>query len=94
MPLARADVESSLCKKGFIEERDADHRYFKLMYEGKYSGIRTKTSDGSKYKTLGDPLVAIMARQIKLDKREFFKFVECSLSQADYIQILLENNEL
>lgn len=92
--LPRAEVEASLCRKGFEESRDGDHRYFKLMCDGKYTGIQTKTSHGTKYKDLGAPLVAAMARQIKLGKSEFLDFVQCSLSQKRYFEILRKKGEL
>lgn len=50
--------------------------------------MNTKTSFGSKYKTLGPPLVSQMARQCKLTKPQFQELVECTLSHEKYEEIL------
>jgi len=91
--LKRDDVEASLRQKGF-EEAPGDHRFFKLMVDGKYTGLFTKTSRGKKYKTLGDELVGRMARQVKLTKAEFCKLVDCSLSGDEYRALLEGRDEL
>lgn len=91
--LKRDDVESSLAKKGFVKVTDKDHRYFRLYYEGKYTGIYTKTSHGSGYKQLGDNLVSSMAKQLKLQTREFAELVDCTLSQAEYLALLASRGE-
>ena len=91
--LKRDQVESSLERKGFTLDA-GDHRYFKLMYQGKYTGIFTKTSRGTKYKTLGDDLVKKMAHQIKLTTKQFVEFVDCKMSGEDYIRVLDAADEL
>lgn len=55
--LKRDEVEAGLSKRGFIEETGKDHRYFRLLHDGKATGIYTKTSRGTGYKALGDGLV-------------------------------------
>jgi len=93
--LERDDIESSLRKKGFLEEDGGDHRSFRLMYQGKYTGIFTKTSRGSKkYKTLSSDLVSKMALQLKLTTKEFASLVECSMSGDQYVALLEEREEL
>jgi hypothetical protein len=91
--LERDDVETSLKKKGFLEE-DGDHRFYKLMVEGKYTGIMTKTSRGKKYKTLSDDLVSLMARQLKLTKKQFVDLVNCPLTLDEYVALLRRSGEL
>ena len=64
------------------------------MVDGRYTGITTKTSRGSaKYKTLGDDLVALMAKQVKLTTKEFCALVECTLSGAAYVDSLRMRGE-
>jgi hypothetical protein len=92
--LKRDDVESSLSKKGFVKEPGKDHRYFRLLHEGKETGIYTKTSHGTGYKVLGDGLVSSMAKQLKLQTKEFVELVDCSLSHADYLALLSKKGEL
>lgn len=85
MPLDRADIEAALTKKGFTERPDGDHRYYRLFVDGKYTGILTKTSRGSKYKTLSDGLVAAMAKQLGLTNKQFRELVECTMSGDAYL---------
>ena len=92
--LERADIESSLSRKGFTEETDRNHRFFKLVVGGKYTGIYTKTSHGSaKYKTLGNELVKKMASQIKLRTDDFVRLVDCTLTGEQYLTLLRERGE-
>ncbi len=90
--LARDEVESALSRKGFSEDdsKGADHRWFRPYVGGKKTAIATKTSRGTKYKHLGEPLVKHMAVQIRLTKQEFEQLVECSIDGAKYIELLRE----
>lgn len=92
--LKRDDVESSLSKKGFTEQAGGDHRYFRLFYDGKNTGIYTKTSRGTGYKSLGDGLVSSMAKQLKLPTRDFVRLIDCSMSREEYLALLAEKDEL
>jgi predicted RNA binding protein YcfA (HicA-like mRNA interferase family) len=91
--LERDDIESSLLKKGFTAE-EGDHRFFKLVAAGKYTGIYTKTSRGKKYKTLSSELVSKMASQLELTTKEFVSLVDCSLSGEEYLRLLEERDKL
>lgn len=92
MGLARDDVERALLAKGFEEDaqrRGADHRYFRLYVAGRRTPIWTKTSHGSaKYKELGHDLVKRMSGQMKLTKKHFEAFVECSVDGPAYLELL------
>lgn len=90
--LERDDVEASLRQKGF-EQEENDHKFFKLMVGGQYTGIYTKTSRGKKYKTLGNDLVGKMARQLRLTTGQFVELVECSISYEQYVVLLRELGE-
>ncbi|SHL33518.1 hypothetical protein SAMN02745216_05029 [Desulfatibacillum alkenivorans DSM 16219] len=87
----KRSVEKGLQKKGFVKD-GGDHHYFVYFsMEGKKTPVKTKTSHGSsKYKTLGAPLIAQMARQCKLTKQEFTDLIECPLSQKKYEEQLLD----
>ncbi|GMV15498.1 MAG: hypothetical protein AMXMBFR56_37220 [Polyangiaceae bacterium] len=92
--LERDAIESSLTKKGFKEEPGGDHRFFRLIVDGKYTGIVTKTSrGGKKYRTLGDNLVKKMATQVQLTTQEFVKLVECTMTAEEYVALLRERGE-
>lgn len=92
MQIDRRIIESSLLKKGFIEE-DSDHKYFHHEYNGKRTGIYTYTSHGSSYKTYGDSLISMIKRQLKLDTNSQIRdFLQCPMTSAEYTQILTEKN--
>lgn len=45
---------------------------------------KTKMSHGSSHKTIGDPLLGAMAKQIGLTKKDFLHMVDCNIDQAEY----------
>jgi hypothetical protein len=95
MPLARAAITSALQAKGFALEPKRDHEYYFYVGEGKQTeAIYTKVSTGSSYKTLGDDLVAKMARQLKLTKPQFTNFVNCPLTREEYRAHLIATGKL
>lgn len=87
MPLQRADVEQALAAKGF-RLKGGDHRFYHLYVGEERQAIFTKVSTGSEHRTIGDDLLAQMARQTKLTKAEFTRLVECSLSGPAYVELL------
>jgi hypothetical protein len=84
MPLDRADIETALLKKGFRKDTGDHHYYIYWNKAGKKTIRKTKMSHGSGHKTVGDPLVAAMARQVGVPKKSFVQLVECTLDQAGY----------
>lgn len=85
------EVVRALAKKGFQEEPGGDHRYFRLFVEGRKTGLFTKVSrGGKKYKTLGDNLIAQMARQLKLTKAQFLDLIKCTIDGQGYVAIVTE----
>jgi hypothetical protein len=85
MQLKTRDIDRSLPEKGFAREK-GDHVYFSFLYEGKDCGISTYFSHGDR--EIGDPLIARMAKQLKLSKRDFVRLVECPMNQSDYVERL------
>jgi len=95
MPLKRNDIHSSLNKKGFTEVPNKDHTYFVYFtVNGKKSHINTKTSHGTNHKDIGDPIIAQMAKQLKLTNKQFRDLVGCSIDRADYEQHLVQAGEI
>ena len=89
--LERAEVERALSHKGFKrDDEKKSHRYYRLFVNGKKTDVFTKVSHGSdrKYKTLGDPLVGQMARQLKISRTDLAKLIECSLNEAGYVALV------
>jgi len=94
MALKRDEVEGALLRKGF-SQGNTDHAYFNFYDKhGKKTPIFTKTSFGTKYKDLGAPLVAAMAKQCGLTKSEFEKLVECTLSREEYEALLTKRSKI
>ncbi|MBA3053643.1 MAG: hypothetical protein FP826_01605 [Sphingomonadales bacterium] len=80
----RSTVEAALLKKGFRKDDSHHHFYIYWNLDGKKTAKKTKTSHGSSYKTLGDPLLKAMARQVGLTKPKFLELVDCSMDQKAY----------
>jgi predicted RNA binding protein YcfA (HicA-like mRNA interferase family) len=95
MPMDRSDVESSLKKKGFKQEDHSHHRYF-IYYtvDGKKSVVKTYTSRGKSYKSLGNNLISQMARQCKLANADFKSLIDCPLDRNSYEIKLTENGHI
>ena len=86
--IERDAIESALTKKGYEFEPGGNHRYYRLFVAGKKTQFTTKVSMGTKYKTLGEPLVALMAGQMALTAKQLHQFVECTMSGGDYVEVL------
>ncbi len=74
-----------LLSKLGMEKDQTDHRVYRFVYEGRLVA-RTFVSTGStKYKTLGDDLIAKMAKQLHVTSPFFVGIVKCSNSREDYV---------
>ncbi|MBC8231803.1 hypothetical protein H8E77_19815 [bacterium] len=92
MRIPKKVIETSLKQKGFVQD-NRDHRKFFLYYKSKKTGIFTYTSHGSKYKDIGNKLISIMKRQVRLEKnKEAEDLFRCPMSGDEYIQKLIERN--
>jgi hypothetical protein len=90
MPLERRDVVAAMQKKGFQPET-GDHNFFTFYTAGgKKTSVWTKTSFGTKYKTISDNLIGPMARQCGMTKRQFEEYVACRITHAGLEKILIE----
>ena len=90
MPRAKKDVESGLLAKGF-QQSDSHHHYF--VYHdlaGKKTPVKTKTSHGGK--DLDDSLLGLMARQVRLSKKQFVDLIDCPLTRQAYNRIVAARN--
>lgn len=93
MSIDRRDLASALGKKGFASdgsEKNKDHDFFYFVVDGRKSQVYTKLSRGTDYKTLGNGIVAKIAKQMRLSKKELHTFVECSLTKEGYAQKLYD----
>ena len=79
------EIDAALCQKGFQKEPTGKHiRYF---LQG-FSEIRTMMSHGMMGSTLSANLITRMARQLRLTKAQFLDLIDCTLTEADYRDIL------
>ena len=84
-------LAQALLQKGFVEI-ESHHRRFFLHVLGKRTSVHTKISHGEK--ELGDPLVALVARQLSLSRRELDALVNCPLDHAGYVELLKRRGRL
>jgi predicted RNA binding protein YcfA (HicA-like mRNA interferase family) len=91
MPRDAKDVKSSLTKKGF-RLREGKDSYFHLFVDGAKTPVWTKVSHGEK--EIHDGLLSAMARQMRLSKRQLGDFVDCPLSEEEYVRFLREANQI
>lgn len=79
----RRDVEAGLLRKGF-QKNEGDHHYFTYhrLVDGKATSIFTKTSHSAD--DLGDFLLGQMARQCRVNRKQFLDLIECPLSRQEY----------
>jgi len=72
-----------------------DHRVYHLMHDNKHTGISTKISTGSKYRSYKDNLLDHMKRQLKLDTRaQLCDLIDCDLDEDSYKEILRDKKLL
>jgi predicted RNA binding protein YcfA (HicA-like mRNA interferase family) len=91
MPRDAKDVAQNLQRKGFTPD-EGDHHFYRLFVHGKNTGIRTKISHGEK--EIHDGLLAQMAKQTKLAKKEFLELVDCPMNVDRYLELLRERGHL
>lgn len=80
-----------LLRKGF-KEVNTDHKMLIFHHRGKKTAVHTKVSHG--IKEIGDPLIGLMAKQIRLSKSQFKGVVECTVKEDDLIEIYSEQGLL
>jgi len=91
MPKDAKKVLAGLEKKGFLR-KDNDHRFLHLWVDRRKTSIYTKISHGEK--EIGDNLLGMMARQLKLNRRQFADLVDCPMTLPEYIQVLRDGGHV
>ena len=85
MPRKVRQVVAGLKTKGFSEDREGHHIF--LIYEtlsGLKTEIRSRVSHQSSGGDISDSLLAAMARQVRLSRRDLEQLVDCPLSREGY----------
>lgn len=89
----RDQIDSALQRKGFEKEAGDHFYYIYRNLAGQKTIKKTKMSRGTSHKTVGDPLLGIMARQIGVSKKQFLELVDCTLDQAAYENAVFSSAE-
>lgn len=91
MPLKRREVEQALEGKGFVR-REGKHAFF--VYHTRKRKLKTSIwsmmSHGNSGADISKSLSAKMAKQCRINKAEFERLIDCSLSQEDYEKQLVD----
>ena len=83
------EIDVALRKKGFRRDLDGKHIWYYFQDgRGEDSGVKIMISHGVMGKTLGTPLISLMARQIHISKTQLLDFIDCSMSESEYRTIL------
>lgn len=84
-------LKGALLRKGFRKDPTHHEMYWLFVGERK-TDIRTRISHGAK--ECGNRLLGLMARQLKLERREFDDLIECPMTAEDYLSALREQDYL
>ena len=83
-------MEASLEAKGFRPDERHHHYFIYHGSDGARTPVMTKTSHGSGSKTIGDPLLAQMAKQCRVTKPQFLDLVDCPLDREAFERLQRE----
>ena len=85
------DILAALTSKGFVVE-SKHHKMLWLVVGGKRSAIFTYVSHGRR--EYHDALLASMARQLKLRRRQLDDLIDCPMTSEAYIKLLEQENHI
>ena len=88
MTLKRRKIRKALQRKGFVEERKTKHIAYRFYYRNARTDIATLVSRGSDSIDLSSSLLSQMAEQCGVSNENFRGLIDCSLSEAEYIQLV------
>lgn len=88
MTLKRGKIRKALLRKGFVEERKTKHIAYRFYYRNARTDLATLVSRGSNSVELSRTLLSQMARQCGVSNEHFRGLIDCSLSEAEYIQLV------
>lgn len=88
MPYKPLEIEGMLKTKLKMYDEDADHKWFRLDFEG-LPPIRTKLSRHKK--DIGDKLEGRISKQLRVRRPFFHKLMDCTKSKIDYEKQVRDN---
>lgn len=91
--LKTSKIKTALGNKGFIKGKTKKHHKYRYYKSNKKTAIFTIISLGAK--EIDDSLIAIMAKQLKIKRKEFINLIKCTLSKEKYYELIkdLINNK-
>lgn len=93
-----SDIEKVLTSKGFqksASKTKTHHAYLSLMYDGKKTHIYTYLSHGAKSSDYSKGLMSAIKKQLKFqDTKKAEDFLDCPMSEEQYIKMLQKQGEL
>ena len=84
-------IRNALLAKGY-EEEYTHHIVFRLVVRGQRTEIRTRLSHGAR--EYGSSLLAQVARQMGLRRKELDAFLQCPMDHEQYVRLLQERGAL
>lgn len=82
MPLATRLISSKLVNKFGFEEHQTHHNRYQLRIDGQLVAW-TKLSHGHREES--DQMLAVIARQLGVSRRDLYDMVECRLDRDNYV---------
>lgn len=92
MPLERREVERTLRELGFVSS-ERDHEVFEL-YVNRRHVIFVQVSRGWAYRTLGEPILAKIAREMRVTRPFLYELVRGTKTREDYLEELRKHGLL
>ena len=68
------------------------HTMFHLMAYRKRTSVRTRLSHGER--RVDDWLQSQIARELRLSKRELWRFVKCEIGEQEYLGMMIEGGHV
>ncbi len=94
MPRKHREIRAGLAAKGFAI--DEQRRHIVLVYEdlhGRTTTARTLLSHDAGGSEIGDNLLGRMARQVKLNRGDFLRLIDCPMAREEYDAIIAEADQ-
>lgn len=86
------DIQSSLSKKGFVVDEGGNHTKLIFHHKKQNQAIMTVLSRGKK--EYDNFLLGLMARELKLTKKQLLGLIDCPIDKKEYIKLLKQRRIL
>lgn len=94
-PRKPLDIEKTLLRKGFIKDGNSHHNCYYLIIDGKKSDLYTYLSHGKSSEDYGNNLMNKVKKQLRFtDTKKAELFLDCPMSEVQYIQMLKDEDAI